>query len=246
MGYVDRIAVLQHSRNLFNSFFRTATDLILVLSVSPNKRVFVLGDSHVLPLGSRRGVFRKHLGPITLNRFGRTNEARNSFRSISRLWPTEREAQGPHSLPTIVLSFGEIDLRVHVLRQARIRSISTSEVVSLLVQSAVNAISELRQITQARIVMLAPTPPTDVAFNPLFPVSGSLADRISWNRQYSSEIKSRIAEIGLENVKLLDVSHLFVTSAGSLAESFSDGNVHYSRQAGRFIIDIIRGLDQAK
>lgn len=217
-----------------------------MLSVSPDKRVFVLGDSHVLPLGSRRGVFRKHLGPITLNRFGRTNEARNSFRSISKLWPQKKEAQGFQFLPTIVLSFGEIDLRVHVFRQAKIQSISTSEVVSQLVQSAVNAISELRQVTQARIVMLAPTPPTDVVSNPRFPTSGSLADRISWNRQYSSEIKSRIAEIGFGNVELLDVSHLFVTSAGSLAESFSDGNVHYSKQAGRFITDTIRGLNQVR
>jgi len=214
------------------------------MSVSPGSRIFAIGDSHVIPLGGRRGVFRKHLGPVTLNRFGRPGEAHRLFRSLQHIWPSKMEVLGSTHLPTLVLSFGEIDLRAHVLRQAQARKISTFEVINLLVDSALNGIVELRQVTNARIIFLAPTPPTDIVSNPEFPASGLLSERIAWSQFFSSRIRDQLSERTIPDVKFLDVSKIFGTSDGVLAEHHSDGNVHYGKHVGSYIVNQVRILNE--
>lgn len=222
------------------STVRKTLDAVCVMSVPPSKRVFAIGDSHVLPLGRRRGVFRKYLGPRTLNRFGRPGYAREVLKTTCLFWSLQSESQDPKHLPSIVLSFGEIDLRVHVLRQSIIRDISPFEVIDSLVESAVGAIAELRTITRARIIFLAPTPPTDIIENPQFPTSGVLRDRVAWRRYFCSTLQRKFNQTGLPNLMFLDISEPFTSSQGGLLDEFGDGNVHYSRAVGRYIVDQIR------
>lgn len=225
---------------MVSTISRNVSDFVFVMSVLPSKRIFAIGDSHVLPLGSRRGVFRKHLGPMTLNRFGRPGQARKALKSTLPFSLSQSGSEDPKSLPTIVLSFGEIDLRVHVLRQSNNQNISPFRVVDGLIDSVMSAVTELRTITQARIIFLAPTPPTDIVINPQFPTSGSLSDRIAWRRHFCSTLQAKVNGLGLPNLAFLDVSESFTSSQGALADEFGDGNVHYSKNVGRTIVDLIQ------
>lgn len=237
------IKTLKDIRNLSNRTLHNVLDFVSVMSVSSGNRIFVIGDSHVVPLGWSRGVFRKYLGPITLNRFGRSGEARKSFEQLRFLWPINKDAEDIRSLPTLVLSVGEIDLRVHVGRQATIQETTPFAVIDQIVKSAVSAVAELRRLTRARIVFLAPTPPTDIVFNPNYPINGSLEERVVWRQYFSSRIEIELDKTGISNIRYVDVSDRFVTNRGVLSPTNSDGNVHYSRDVGRFIIDRICSTD---
>ena len=219
-------------------------DTVNVLSVPRTKRIFVLGDSHAFALRGSRGVFCQHLGPITLNRFGRSGEAslvfKNSFRFV---WPSRLQiCYSRDNQPTLVLSFGEIDIRTHVFPQSHLQQLPPSDIVTKLVSSAINAIAELRRTTQCRIVFLSPTPPTDIVNNPNFPISGPLPLRIQWTKQFSVEMNEKLAESEFPNVSLLDTSNLFAASNGSLPFDNSDSNVHYSKRIGKLIIQQIQLL----
>lgn len=215
-------------------------DLVYLFLVPQNRRIIAIGDSHVQPLGCRPGVFRRHLGPITLHRFGRPGEATKAFASLKWIWPIQRELKGGLSLPTIVLSFGEIDLRVHVHRQALARGVSEFEVVDDLTKSAINGIAEIRGLTCARIIFLAPTPPSEVVYSSDFPSSGILSERVLWNRYFCQKLSAEIAQLGDSLVQFLNVSSNFVTALGALSDKYSDGNVHYSWTAGNLVVRKIR------
>ena len=219
-------------------------DTVNVLSVQRTKRIFVLGDSHVLALRGSRGVFCQHLGPITLNRFGRSGEAsqflKNSFRLV---WQRRLKVDyKPQNEPTLVLSFGEIDIRTHVFLQSELRQLPPTDIVKALASSAINAIAELRKTTQCRIVFLSPTPPTDIVDNPNFPTNGPLHLRIQWTRQFSVEMEKKLIQSKIPYATILNTSNLFATSFGSLPQDSSDGNVHYSKRIGKLIIQSIKLL----
>lgn len=213
----------------------TSLEFVNVVFVRTGDRIFAIGDSHVRPLGGRRGVFRRHLGPMTLHRFGKPGEATKALASLGHMWPIRKEFRGSLSLPTIVLSFGEIDIRVHVHNQAKQCKVSELEILDRLVQSALNGITEMRKVTCARIIFLAPTPPTDIISSLQFPSSGSLSDRIRWNRYFCRKLEAALDTDGDRFVKLLDVSSNFITAEGALSDRHGDGNVHYGRAAARFV-----------
>jgi len=213
----------------------TSLEFVNVVFVRTSDRIFAIGDSHVRPLGGRRGVFRRHLGPMTLHRFGRPGEATKALASLRHMWPSRKEFRGGLSLPTIVLSFGEIDIRVHVHHQAKLSKVSELEIIDRLVHSALNGIAEMRKVTCARIIFLAPTPPTDIISSLQFPSSGSLSDRILWTRYFCHKLETAFATEGDRLVRLLDVSSNFITAEGALSDQYGDGNVHYGRAAARFV-----------
>lgn len=136
---------------------------VLLILGSRKKRVYVMGDSHSLIFQRSIGVMCRHLGPITLHRFGREGEAKALFHAAFG-WP-RRLNWLPFPYPTVtstvVLSFGEIDIRAHVDRVSREKSLQPSQVIQGLVKSAIHGCIELGAITDARLVFLAPPPPVD-------------------------------------------------------------------------------------
>jgi hypothetical protein len=208
--------------------------IILLLLGSKRKRVYIMGDSHSLIFQRRIGVMCRHLGPITLNRFGRDGEAKALFRAAF-CWPRRLNwlpFPHPTATSTVVLSFGEIDIRVHVDRVSQEKSLQPSQVVQSLVKSAINGCIELRAITDARLVFLAPPPPVDGLSDDKFPTGGSFKDRVVWMNQLKSGISSEIALLPDIRVYFCDLAEKFSSEDGGLRSEYSDGNVHYRREIG--------------
>ena len=206
--------------------------------------VYVVGDSHTWVFQRRLGVMSIHLGPITLNRFGRNGQAKKLFEAAFR-WPKNLQwlpFPYPKATSIIVLSFGEIDVRVHVDRISSERNAPPFEVIDQLAASAISGICELRLLTNARLVFLGPPPPVRNFTDEKYPTSGPFEERVKWMRYLKLQISSRINELKDENVFFCDVSYPFETSDGELNKDFSDGTVHYNRIVGDQLMDYIINL----
>jgi hypothetical protein len=225
-------------------YFDRVIGVLLLLPVRKMRRVYVMGDSHTLVFEKRVGVICRHLGPITLNRFGRENEAKGLFYSAFS-WPRRLRwlpFPSPSPSSTVVLSFGEIDIRAHVDRISRELSMEHSEVVFGLADSAIRGISEIRKLTKARIVFLGPPPPVKHFLDEKFPTGGSFDERVKWMNELKLALSSRISEIDEEAVFFCDLAHRFQTTDGDLKSEFSDGTVHYSRAVGSQLLASILSL----
>ena len=208
------------------------------------KRVYVMGDSHTLVFQRRAGVMSRHLGPITLNRFGREGEARDLYKTAFS-WPRRLRwipFPAPKESNTIVLSFGEIDIRAHVDRISRERNMEHSEVIRGLADSAIRGISEIRKMTNARIVFLGPPPPAKHFLDEKFPTGGSFDERVKWMNELKLALSSHISEIDDAAIFFCDLAHRFETADGDLKPEFSDGTVHYRREIGRELLAQILSL----
>ena len=218
---------------------------VVFLCLKPDsKRVYVMGDSHTLVFQKRAGVMSRHLGPITLNRFGRDGEAKDLYKTAFS-WPRRLRwipFPAPKESSTIVLSFGEIDIRAHVDRISRERNMEHSEVIHGLADSAIRGISEIRKMTNARIVFLGPPPPAKHFLDEKFPTGGSLDERVKWMNELKLVLSSHISEIDGGAVFFCDLAHRFETADGDLKPEFSDGTVHYARAVGSQLLARILSL----
>ena len=209
-----------------------------------SKRVYVIGDSHTLVFQRRIGVMSRHLGPITLNRFGREGEAKDLYRTAFS-WPRRLRwipFPSPKGSSTIVLSFGEIDIRAHVDRISRDQNVEHSEVIHGLADSAVRGISEIRKMTNARIVFLGPPPPVKHFLDEKFPTGGSFDERVKWMNELKIALSRRVLEIDDGAVFFCDLAHRFETAYGDLKPECSDGTIHYKREVGRELLVQILSL----
>ena len=125
------------------------------------KSIVIIGDSHVnffsgneclnwYPISRYSGGINKcrnhnknvdaiHLGPAlaySLNRYGSTTRAREKIDILRKSYFQKHD--------NIICVFGEIDIRVHVLRQAEINHVDYFTVIDNIVENYVNFMSILR------------------------------------------------------------------------------------------------------
>jgi hypothetical protein len=222
-------------------FARVIAVVTLLVRVSGN-RVFVMGDSHTLIFQGRAGVLSRHLGPITLNRFGRDGEAKELYNSAFS-WP-RRLRWIPFPMPkasdTLVLSFGEIDIRVHVDRISREQRMEPSKVIHGLVDSATRGLFQLREVTGACLVFLGPPPPVNKFIDEKFPSGGSFQERVKWMNELKFGLANQISEINDGGMFFVDIAQQYETIDGELNQKFSDGTVHYKKEIGaQFLVEIL-------
>ena len=223
-------------------YFARVMAVITLLARVNGSRVFVMGDSHTLIFQRRAGVISRHLGPITLNRFGRDGEAKALFNSAFS-WP-RRLRWIPFPMPTasdfLVLSFGEIDIRVHVDRISREQSMEPSKVINGLVDSAISGLHQLREATGARLVFLGPPPPVNEFYDEKYPTGGSFRERVTWMNELKFGLSNRIYELSDGMMFFIDIANQYETLDGGLNENFSDGTVHYKKEIGaQFLAEIL-------
>jgi hypothetical protein len=225
-------------------YFHRILGVLLLLCAPKRRRIYVMGDSHALIFYGRLGVMCRHLGPITLNRFGREGEAKVLF-DVAFSWPRRLRwlpFPNPTAVSTVILSFGEIDVRAHVDRISREQHVSHSEIIGGLADSAIRGILELRDVTDAQLILLSPPPPVKNFLDEKFPTGGSFEERVRWMNELKYLLSARISELESKSVFFCDISQRFIMADGALDPKFSDGTVHYTREVGDKMIELILTL----
>lgn len=217
-----------------NFYVTQIKNVIRLLVVPCRSRLYVFGDSHSQVLPSRRGLIKISVGPITLHRAGKEGETESLARGVFS-WPRKLRML-PYPEPcqdsALIVSFGEIDFRVHVAKES-VRQHSTPDaIIGGLLESALSVVVQLKNLYMCKIIFMGVIPPTDQHMDTRFPISGSLEQRIVWVETFNQELDHRLKSLPELRARLLDISTDFKNDDGSLKSKFSDGTVHYGRVAG--------------
>lgn len=191
--------------------------------------LYCFGDSHVGHCFDRiRSASVCWLGPVTMHRVARDG-----------LWFLDQIDVRPNT--TVLLLFGEIDVRCHLGRVADETNTSRSDVAHSLVQSYVGRIAAARSgVDGVRFVLCSVPPPADGPGiqNSDFPVYGNHGDRARLTSLVNSELRTQCKTHAFD---YLDFHEEFATPEGYLIEGLSDGSVHIDR---RYTLPIVRRLER--
>lgn len=184
--------------------------------------VFVFGDSHA------HAMFRNHPGVHTIYYYGCTMHA------IGRdgLDFLRFEHFGAEDGDEVVFLFGEIDARVHIERQRRVRGRAIEEVVATLVDAYVAAIdAKVASYRRLGVTVAATLPPSNdprLVSDPGLAPEGSIADRIDATRRINAALRPAVERRGY---RYLDLHGLYAGPDGSLPAGATTDGLHIAGEA---------------
>lgn len=135
----------------------------------------------------------------------------------------------------VVFVFGEIDARCHIGKQRDIKKRDLEEIINSLTRGFIQAIEENKMLFQTLYcVVVSVTPPTNDAFNEVFPYHGTLEDRATITRQLNDALQSLCTQHAID---FLDIYSHYANKDGILDNAQSDGVVHVNPKENNRIKD---------
>ncbi|MBL6456777.1 hypothetical protein JMJ55_15680 [Belnapia sp. T6] len=218
------------------------------------KRILVAGDSHSAFWRGRNGVANKgtafvgvdvlHIGPATAHMLFVNGEPhrRNAVPLTTKL----KADVGKYA--ALVLCFGEIDCRVHVVKSALSNKISIDQAVDLTIARYMEFIDWIKSNWEIPIVLWGPPPSTPetgkISFNPRLPAIGSMYERNYAAFCFTEALKREAAK--RLSVEVASIFEECVDSSGATVESaLCDGchlDVRMMRHAIPALLDAIERL----
>lgn len=225
------------------------------------KSIVILGDSHVnffsgnehinwYPLSISSGGINKcinnnknvdaiHLGPAlaySLNKYGSTNRTREKIDILRKSYFLKNDC--------IICVFGEIDIRVHVLKQAEINHVDYSTVIDNIVENYVNFMSILCNDGYS-VWCWGPIPSQKDSsqINPELPFYGTEVMRNLATEYFNNKLEMVCHEKNIGFVSIF--SDLITKEYQTKCEYISDG-CHLSQKAWEFAIPKFRDAGLSK
>lgn len=226
------------------SYFNEFKGIIWLFCSRSENRIVVIGDSHSQVIQSSAGVLIRHIGPVTLHRIKDQTEM---IRSALTLAPRLRFIAFPRLSKNsiIVLSFGEIDIRVHVAKQAKKQGREPRQLVDELVNGAVKLVSFVHAEFGCKVVFMAIPPPSSDFNDPKYPNSGTLHSRVSLVNYFNEQLNQELASRAVLRAKLLNINELHSRSDGSMKPEHSDGTVHFNLGVGQLMASRIYEIQES-
>lgn len=178
--------------------------------------IHTIGDSHSKCTFEGIDSICIHcMGSRTMHRVGRDGVASLDFGKIHK-----HTLDNQHS---IIISFGEIDVRCHIKNQLETGR-NEDEIIETLANNYFATINN-RTKTSANIVVMSVVPPAYEQFssNKELPFVGSNEERANYTIKLNSKLKQYCKDYQLQ---YLDVYSLYANSDGMLPNEKSDGHVH--------------------
>lgn len=185
-----------------------------VISLTAVETVHVFGNSHAGAFLEIPGCVVHFLGARTMHRMGRDG--------IQFL---DLKQHGILDGANVVFAFGEIDVRCHIGKQRDLTNRSVDEIIDTLVVNFIRTIQQncLFYHTLSPIVYSVTPPSLGIDFPDLFPIYGSLEDRVVITRK----LNQRLFEVCSENdIPFLDVYDDYSNEDGTLNLNLSHDTVH--------------------
>lgn len=207
---------------------RTLARYIEVRDTVP--RVLVFGDSHSESTFSGILWCQAHLvGFYTMHRVGRDG-----------LGAVDIAQYGASADKTVLFTFGEPDVRLHVGRQRDLFGRDVDEIIDDLVTRYFATIrTNVERFPGMRTIVAAVVPPCEQQPGDIFPKYGQLDDRVDFTRRMNAALEHRARSHGYG---YLDVYTPFATEAGDMNPAFTDDHVHIMRQFHRIVEGALSAL----
>jgi hypothetical protein len=208
--------------------------LITLIPVNLICETHTIGDSHAYFSFINSGFNIHHLGPITMHRVGRDALEILNFKKL-----------GIAENDTVILSFGEIDCRTHVIKQAKLQTVTTEVIIEDLItryQKTINL--NIAQYHKLKIILLEILPPALHWESTDWPTVGTLEQRIyavqTMNKYlYAIQNKSQ----GIHVAKLYD---LYKNEHGAINSNCTLDGLHLAPEVTQDLISIIASMGELK
>jgi hypothetical protein len=193
--------------------------------------IHVFGDSHGHYLFARAGAVSLCCHPgHTMHRVGR--DGLDLFRT----------AVEPRTGDDLIVVFGEIDVRCHLIRVSAAKGWTYHAAVADLAERFIAALCASLEAwgCRPRITVMGVVPPLDpLRANPILPAHGPLRDRLVVWFLLNEALKARAHEAGFSFVPIPTVYH---ARDGSLRRCCSDGVAHIAKDCTE---PVVRAVERA-
>jgi hypothetical protein len=219
--------------------------------------IYCIGDSHVNFFSGQNEVqqlwpkpsndvlpyfktFR--LGAIlayNLCKYGTRKKGRELlFVLLDRNVPIQNREIPPES--KLLLCFGEIDCRAHLLKQAEIQKRDITAVVEECVKRYFSVISEIKELGYETLVWnVIPTSRHDHIPNREFPVYGTCLERNHVTRLFNNCLSDICSSTGVEFISIFDE---LVDEQGLTREEYYFDYIHLSQKAMPLVIEKVKEI----
>jgi len=203
--------------------------------IKNNEVIYCIGDSHV-------GLFRKkiineknnifkvfHIGPATAYNLIKKNNNTNSNEKILKIIKEQIPKKSK-----VILCFGEIDCRVHILKQAKLYNKDWKKIVNNCVKRYILFIKNLKRKNYKIIVFgIAPSSPDNIIKNPNYPAYGDQITRNKVTEYFNNLLEKRAKREGFEFISIF--KKLIDGEYRTILYYLEDG-VHLSSKTKPFVI----------
>ena len=227
-------------RNGFNSLRASLVDAFAVLYVRllDKPLIHVIGDSHVVPFRGSMPFLAHHLGAATAYNLNKKNSTTKSneklFKVIDKLGKKD----------IMMLSFGEIDCRIHIYYQYK-KSNEIHSISELIERTISNYGEVMEQLKERRVnfCVYCVSPATDVGNEYKYPFYGTAEVRSQINRMFNEKLRAFCQNNGY---KFIDIYDRVADKYGLMLKEYAGDEIHLNKKAVRLVKSELRdkmGID---
>jgi len=138
---------------------------------------------------------------------------------------------------TVLLCFGEIDCRVHLLKQSELQNRNIKEIVKECVDRYLLVILEIKKMGYKTIVFnVIPSAPSFKSNNPQFPTYGSCVERNKVTTIFNEELKNKLK---IKSIPFISIFDKLVDKKMMTKTKYLQDGVHLNQKAIPLIIEKI-------
>lgn len=207
--------------------------------IKNNERIYCIGDSHV-------GLFQKkieyekknifkvfHIGPATAYNLIKKKNSTGSNEKITQILKEEIPKKSK-----VLLCFGEIDCRAHILKQAKLNNKDWRKIVNNCVKRYIQFIKNLKRKDYRIIIFgIVPSSPDSIIKNPNYPTYGNQITRNRVTEYFNNLLEKRTEREGFEFISIF--KKLIDKDYKTILYYLEDG-VHLSSKAKPFVIEELK------
>jgi len=194
--------------------------------------VHVMGDSHVVPFRGSMPFLAHHLGAVTAYNLTNKNSSTKSNEKLFKVI----EKLGEKDI--VMLSFGEIDCRIHIYYQHKKSDEKYS--ISDLIDRTISNYGEVMAQLQERGVnfcVYCVSPAAKVGNEYKYPFYGTPEVRSQINRTFNEKMKAFCQKNGY---RFIDIYDKVADENGFMLKEYAGDEIHLNRKAVRLVRAEIR------
>ncbi len=195
--------------------------------------IHVIGDSHVAPFRGSMPFLAHHLGAATAYNLNRKNSTTRSneqlFKVINKLGEKD----------ILMLSFGEIDCRIHIYYQYKKSNgkYSIDELIDRTISNYGEVMAQLRE-RGVNFCIYCVSPATSVGNEYKYPFYGTAEVRSQINRMFNEKLRAFCQSNGY---KFIDIYDRVSDKDGLMLKEYAGDEIHLNKKAVRFVRAEIKG-----
>lgn len=212
-------------RNGFRSMGTVLIDTYTVLYARARNKplIHVVGDSHVVPFRGSMPFLAHHFGAATAYNLPKKNSSTRSneqlFRVINKLGNKD----------IVMLSFGEIDCRIHIYYQYKKSNekYSIGELIDRTIENYGEVMAQFRE-RGVNFCVYCISPATRVGNEYKYPFYGTPEIRSQINRTFNEKLRAFCQKSGY---KFIDIYDRVADKDGLMLKEYASDDIHLNKKA---------------